>query len=74
MKYLKLIPFLFLFSCSTIYLGKTGYIITDYDSRGEVEKTYFVKDYEIFGDSVEFKVDSAVKSVKGSFKVEKLTN
>jgi hypothetical protein len=74
MQYLKLIPFLFLFSCSTTDLGRTGYLITDYDSRGQVEKTYFVKDYEVLGDSVEFKFDNAVKSVQGSFKIEKLTN
>jgi hypothetical protein len=74
MKYLKLIPFLFLFSCAATDLGRTGYLITDYDSQGKVEKTYFVKDYEVLGDSVEFKFDNLVKSVQGSFKIEKLTN
>ena len=72
MRHLRLIPLLFLFSCAATDPGRTGYLITDYDSQGKVENTFLVKDYDVSGDSVEFKVDNAEKSVKGSFKIEKI--
>ena len=74
MKTIKLIPFLLLFSCATTDPGRTGYLITDYDSQGKVENTFLVKDYDVTGDEVKFQVDNAAKSVRGSFKIEKLTN
>lgn len=72
MQLIKLLPLLFLFSCAAP--GQTGYLITDYDSLGKVQKTYLVQDYDVSGDEVKFVDGGAAKSVKGSFKIEKLTN
>ena len=72
MKTIKLVPFLFLFACASP--GRTGYLITDYDSRGKVENAYTVKEYDVLGDEVKFLNEGKIKSVRGSFKIEKLTN
>jgi hypothetical protein len=80
MKAILLLPFIFILSCTTPDLqvptaaADTVYLITDYDSRGKIENTYTVKDYDVgSGDVVRFNVDNKPKSVVGSFKIEKIS-
>ena len=79
MRTILLLPFIFLLSCTAPSLessipAQSGYLITDYDSNGKVENTYFVKDYVVGGDDVRFSVDNKTKTIEGSFKIEKITN
>jgi len=71
MRSILLLPFIFIFSCATPV--DQGYLITDYNSSGKVENTYFVKAYHIGVDDVSFISDNKIKTVTGSFKIEKIS-
>jgi len=78
MRTILLLPFIFLLSCTTpsqetTEFAQSGYLITDYDSNGKVENTYFVKDYVVGGDDVSFREDNKTKTIIGSFKIDKIT-
>jgi hypothetical protein len=66
---------LVLSSCAATPNGpdvKSKYIVTTFDSAGEVKKEYFIDDYEQDNDGVTWTESGKKMRASGSFKIERV--